>query len=459
MLAYTLSAGLHVGFEHYLDLRDDSMLGTLAEGWQRRLDARAAERHEGPDALRAFLVHRFGDEMHALAARGGARLDRATTTPAMRRAAALASIVPRVMIFDPDGKQLFGPRPPRFRKTAAHVIGRTLSAGNMPVATIRLLPRPPLTLGSEDDFLRQRYVTLAWSIVGVTLAGVLLAAIAAGYISRWMRSVIDSLEQIADRRFDARLPSSGITIEQRQIANGISDMVDALQAADGQRRQWLAEISHELRTPLTVLRGEVDALLDGVRSIDTKALLSLRDETDRLSRVTDDFHLLSIADIDGMPLQPMSADAATLCVSAAARWSNVAREHGLSLEFTPPDERLPVTWDVEKMGRVFDNLMSNSVRYTAGPGIVRIHCDGDDRDVRVSIEDSAPGVPEMDIARIFQPLYRVAGSRSRRTGGSGLGLAIVRTVVDSHGGTIDAAPSALGGLRIAMTIPRDGGHA
>ena len=73
--------------------------------------------------------------------------------------------------------------------------------------------------------------------------------------------------------------------------------------------------------------------------------------------------------------------------------------------------------------------------------------------IGIDIDDSAPGVPAADLPRLFEPLYRADAARSRHQGGSGLGLAICEAIVRSHGGRIDAAPSALGGLRLHIELP------
>ena len=109
---------------------------------------------------------------------------------------------------------------------------------------------------------------------------------------------------------------------------------------------------------------------------------------------------------------------------------------------------------------MLDNLFANVTRYTDASGRVVVALEaidqaGDAR-CRLRIDDTAPGVPDDALPRLFDRLYRVEPSRSRQFGGAGLGLAICRNIVDAHGGRIDAQPSPLGGLRIEIELPRGG---
>jgi two-component system sensor histidine kinase BaeS len=109
--------------------------------------------------------------------------------------------------------------------------------------------------------------------------------------------------------------------------------------------------------------------------------------------------------------------------------------------------------DSDRLGQLFGNLLENTLRYTDSPGKLAIHLAPDDGGVRLLWDDSAPGVPDEALERLFERLFRVEVSRDRSAGGAGLGLAICRHIVAAHGGTITAAHSPLGGLRIAMRLP------
>ena len=110
--------------------------------------------------------------------------------------------------------------------------------------------------------------------------------------------------------------------------------------------------------------------------------------------------------------------------------------------------------DRNRLAQVFVNLFENSIRYTYSPGTLRIRAEADQNRVRLSFDDSPPGVPEEALDKLFDRLYRLDPSRSRKGGGSGLGLAICKSLVESWGGGIRAMPSSLGGLTVEIVLPR-----
>jgi two-component system sensor histidine kinase BaeS len=111
-----------------------------------------------------------------------------------------------------------------------------------------------------------------------------------------------------------------------------------------------------------------------------------------------------------------------------------------------------VLGDADRLRQLFANLLENSLRYTDPGGGVRIVQAVQDGRVRVTVEDSAPGVPDESLPKLFDRLYRVDPSRSRETGAAGLGLAICAGIVKAHDGTIMARHSPLGGVAIDIEL-------
>ena len=121
------------------------------------------------------------------------------------------------------------------------------------------------------------------------------------------------------------------------------------------------------------------------------------------------------------------------------------------------DSRIPdlavIDMDPVRIRQLLDNLLQNSLKYTASGGTLSLSLTHTGDNWELLLEDSAPGVPDEALPRLFDHLYRVESSRNRRTGGAGLGLAICQRIVEAHGGTIGAEHSPLGGVRIRITLP------
>jgi two-component system sensor histidine kinase BaeS len=238
------------------------------------------------------------------------------------------------------------------------------------------------------------------------------------------------------------------------LIRNINSMAEGLEHLETARRRWIAEISHELRTPLTVLRGEIDALAEGIRPLNPDAVASLREEVQRLGTMVDDLHLLAMADLNALPCYFMDCDAVQLARRVHQRFERRASALGISLEITTPTEGpLPVYWDSQRMEQVLSNLLDNSLCYTDAPGRIRVSIQRQQQRVWLLVDDSKPGVPAADLGRLFDPLYRSDAARGRHRGGSGLGLAICAALVRAHVGRITAAASELGGLSILVDMP------
>ena len=117
-----------------------------------------------------------------------------------------------------------------------------------------------------------------------------------------------------------------------------------------------------------------------------------------------------------------------------------------------------VAWaDAAALEQIVTNLLDNAVKYTDAGGRIHVGVEGDERSVRVRVQDTGIGIPEADLGRIFERFYRVDKARSRALGGTGLGLAIVKHIVHSLGGEI-SVESALGrGTTFSFSVPRAAG--
>jgi two-component system sensor histidine kinase BaeS len=182
-------------------------------------------------------------------------------------------------------------------------------------------------------------------------------------------------------------------------------------------------------------------------------MLSLQEEVARVTRLVDDFHQLALSDLRALPCSFAPVQPAALPDDALARVQARAQAAGLQLSLDATGAPPLAHWDLQRIGQLLSNLLENSLRYTDAPGRIALQWrPGGAGQAVLCIDDSAPGVPAADHARLFEPLYRADASRSRRLGGSGLGLAICRAIARSHGGQIEAGDSPLGGLRVVVTL-------
>jgi len=138
---------------------------------------------------------------------------------------------------------------------------------------------------------------------------------------------------------------------------------------------------------------------------------------------------------------------------AAQLQKRACADAGLALELNLPGDAPTVRGDARRLGQLLDNLIVNARRYTDAPGRVSIELARMQDSIRLTLDDTPPGVPAESLPLLFERLYRVDHSRARNSGGAGLGLAICRAIVEAHGGKIRAEASPLGGLRILIDLP------
>jgi two-component system sensor histidine kinase BaeS len=220
------------------------------------------------------------------------------------------------------------------------------------------------------------------------------------------------------------------------------------------RQQWMADISHELRTPLAILRGEIEAMQDGVREITPEAVESLHFEVLHVARIVQDLHDLSLIESPTFPAELTPVNPLEVLDETLRSFLPRLAARDLRLD-TDDGHPGPVTImaDAGRLKQLFSNLLENALRYVQTPGVLKIRRGLRDNRLVLVFEDSGPGVPEESLTRLFDRLYRVDKARSRAQGGSGLGLAICKSIVECFGGGITASQAPGGGLRITLTFP------
>jgi two-component system sensor histidine kinase BaeS len=361
----------------------------------------------------------------------------------------------RVMIFDAEGVQVDGPYPPQDRN-AERVQKREIRVNGAVLGHVGLLPRAPAPAGVEQRFLESQHRS-AW-LVALGLLG--LAGVLAFWIARRGAQRIDGMAQVtravAQGDFGASIEVAGED-EIAGMARNINAMSRELARLDTARRRWLAEISHELRTPLAALVGELDALKDGVRVLDKKAIYSLAQDAQRLTRIVQDLHFLAVSDLSGASCQFGEGDAVSIVRNVANRFRDSLRAAGLVLKVDCGTlQTLPVRWDSDRIEQLLTVLLTNSERYTDAPGEVHVRLATSGTEVFIDVDDSAPSVAPASLEQLFEPMFREDAARLRVPDGSGLGLAVAKAIAKGHGGRITAAISSLGGLSVRVVLPAGG---
>lgn len=467
-MAFILSFSLRNGFSEYLEAQDAQQLEDFAKAAAANVFARDLSKYRADgsldiDALISDMVRR-GDFSNA--PRSTNDSNRASSIGSFSEVLSPAALRPqrgrtppvgfakRLMLFDSAGVQVAGPPPPQ-GAINTKVLQQKIVVNGKIVAFAKLLPRRRAPSNVDANFLKSQYQNSALLIFLLLF----LAAVPAFLIARLgvkrLAELQHAANEIARGNFSARV---AVRADDELTAMGlhINSMAESLSSLDNSRRRWLAEISHELRTPLSVLVGELDALKDGVRSVNVAAIESLSDEAQRLRRIVDDLHQLAVADMQGTLCEFETCDAVEIIRRLSNRFESTFQSAGLDFDVNCQGQsEMHVVWDSERIGQMLANILTNSLRYTTAPGRTLIRLTSTPSEVSIEIEDSAPTVSSENIIRLFQPLFRAEQARDRASGGSGLGLCVSEAIVNSHRGSISVAKSELGGLCVTVILPRD----
>jgi two-component system, OmpR family, sensor histidine kinase BaeS len=298
--------------------------------------------------------------------------------------------------------------------------------------------------------------------IGLGLAALLATATAfwlARTIARPVQAVGVAAAQLAEGNLGARvaLPKSplGGGAEIDQLADAFNTMADALQRAELQRTNMVADIAHELRTPLTAMSLRLDALRDGLAPMDQPEVERLRRQAALLGRLVEDLRTLSLADAGRLRLDRAPTDVFTLAESVVEGQTPTAAAKGVHLQVARVGGApIPlVDGDRDRLAQVLGNMLDNAIRVTPPGRQVRVEVANELGDAVWRVRDEGPGIAAGELAHIFERFRQGDGERRDTRGGSGLGLAIVRTLVELHGGVVEAESPPGEGATFTVRFP------
>ncbi|MFD9929568.1 sensor histidine kinase [[Kitasatospora] papulosa] len=306
-------------------------------------------------------------------------------------------------------------------------------------------------------FLSPHDLTVVTTVVAMAAVVSLLTAVLLG---RWVAARSRDLA-LAARSFgdggtfaapegQATAELAALTRELAATSAKLAGSREREQALERSRRELVAWISHDLRTPLTGLRAMSEALEDGMAPDSGRYLRQIRTEVERMNDMVGDLFELSRIHAGSLALTPSRVSALDLVGDALAGAHPLARERGVRLVGGRIDA-VPVEVDSKEMSRVMANLLVNAIRRTPADGTVAVAARRSPEGIVLSVTDACGGIPEEDLARVFDTGWRGTHARTPPAG-AGLGLAIVRGIVEAHAGRTGVRNVA-GGCCFEVTLP------
>jgi two-component system, OmpR family, sensor histidine kinase BaeS len=336
---------------------------------------------------------------------------------------------------------------------------KSIEVGGATVGWVALVPFQQVSTGAALRFQEQQLK--ASSIIGGS--AILLAALVAWLLARTLlapvRHIAASTHKLATGDYTSRVTVSSRD-ELGQLAEDFNHLAVTLEKNEKLRRAFMADVSHELRTPLAVLKGELEALQDGVRPVTPAAIESLQSEVMTVGKMIDDLYELSLSDAGALNYKKARTDILDVLRMTANAFQDRFTQKQVALELDVAAHQAAYCYgDAGRLRQLFANLLENAARYTDAGGKLVITAGVAARMITLRFDDTKPGVPDAMLPHLFERFFRAEQSRNRGTGGAGLGLAICRNIVEAHQGAIAAAQSPLGGLRITVSLPAADGAA
>jgi two-component system, OmpR family, sensor histidine kinase BaeS len=260
-------------------------------------------------------------------------------------------------------------------------------------------------------------------------------------------ALVEGAHRIESGDLSTRVPVRGPS-DLRSLARAMNAMSGRLEAEETRRRTVLADIAHELRTPLSIIRGQAEAITDGIYPADAEHMAPIVSATESLEMLVNDLSTLTLAESGALRLHREPIDVAVLVNETLDAFSAEARAAGVQLAETVDADLPPMDADPGRMRGVLGNLVGNALAHARAGGTIRVEGVASNGWVVLTVRDDGTGIPPDLLPRVFDRFAKGASST-----GSGLGLAIVRDVVEAHGGSVSATSTEADGTAITLKLP------
>ncbi|MCD5447672.1 HAMP domain-containing histidine kinase [Lactobacillus delbrueckii subsp. lactis] len=313
------------------------------------------------------------------------------------------------------------------------------------------------------------YHIWSWERIGIILMGiadviVLYWRLIRRYHQMQLRHIISELHYIANGHFDHRI-SFSVNNDMQKVIDSINSLVDSTvgaineeKAIEQSKDELITNVSHDIRTPLTSIIGYLGLLKNGAVTSQEDMLKYINiayDKAEQMRSLANDLFEYTTLKSTKTKLNVTPINIKGMMEQVAAGFELEAEKKGIAFSVKARPDDLIVNADVEKLVRVYNNLISNALKYAAGASRINLVANLINHEqVELRVENNGKPIPKDKLKKIFDRFYRVESSRNTKTGGTGLGLSIVQGAVELHGGTI-RCESNKDWTSFIILLPRD----
>ena len=378
-----------------------------------------------------------------------------------------------VRIFDEDGQLLWSPSASEEEdaknKVQDHLLHMEQMVGGMESDYVQ--SRSPLYDGTEEigmmeiqsvgpyaytehdalfiSDMESKLVLVAFFSLLIPLFFALLVA---KKLSSPIVTINDFTKEIAKGRYSSlSLEETGIR-EIDDLLVSVNDLSLQLQHQQKIRNRLSSDIAHEIRTPLTTLKGNIEAMIDGVWEISEERLYRCYEEVSRITRLIGEIDRINELESQESQLQKTTFDLTELAQQIVDNFQPMLVENKLNCSAS--GDRVFISADRDKIHQVLTNLLANAIKFTPSGGRIDLYVSQSKGTTSFRIIDNGQGIPPEEVGQIFERFYMAEPSRNSKLGGQGIGLSIVKGIVNAHQGTISVDSIYGKGTTFTINLPK-----
>jgi two-component system sensor histidine kinase BaeS len=203
-----------------------------------------------------------------------------------------------------------------------------------------------------------------------------------------------------------------------QLSNNFNQLAKILRANKSSQKQWVSDISHELRTPIAVLKGQIEAMIDGIRPSDKGSLRQLNNNINQLGKLVNDLYQLSLSDQGSLNYRKENVQFAPVVTQTINNFDTEFQHRGISIKLVNSARANDTVFaDRSRLQQLLANLLTNTLRYTDSPGELKIRLSATIDTIQLELNDSSPRLSDTDLRQLFDRLFRAEKSKNRAGGG------------------------------------------